>query len=106
MRRDSIAGVSRTATKRARLRSVLTVNARPSRLVASSKRRRGSARSWSGEGSARAAALSAVRLRSKLRVVQARRRAASPASVASSSAFTGTAISAAPVGVGARLSAT
>ena len=100
------AGVSRTAVSRARLRSVETVSARPSRLVASSKRRLGSASNWSGEGSARAAALSAVRLRSKLRDVQAFSRAARLASVASSSAFTGTANSAAPVGVGARTSAT
>ena len=63
------------APSRARLRSVATVSARPSRLAASSKRRRGSASNWSGEGSARAAARSACRLRSKLRGVQARSRA-------------------------------
>ena len=105
MRRDSVAGVSLTAVSLARLRSVETVSARPSRLVASSKRRRGRASNWSGEGRARAAALSAVRLRSKPLDMQAFSRADRLASVASSSAFTGTAISAAPVGVGARTSA-
>ena len=58
-----------------------------------------------GEGRARAALLSACLFRSILREEQARSRAPSEASVASSSAFTGTAISAAPVGVGARMSA-
>ena len=84
---------------------VFAISARGSRAVAWSSRWRGSANSSSASGSARAAARSSVRRASWPRCQQASERRARLSIRTSSSARTGTAISAAAVGVGARTSA-
>ena len=74
-------------------------------VAASSNRRRGSASNWSSDGSARINARTRLAAMIHLAAHAALQAGGEAAACASSSALTGTAISAAPVGVGARTSA-